>query len=81
MTRVSREIIKLAGCNVVDSSLTTVESHKKDLSHRLGKQEKALVKTIAKGWDGKGIIEQSIVDLKKTLSILQYVKNASPHLR
>ncbi len=70
MTKISREIIKKAGCNVVDISLRTTDAHKKDLTHRLKKQEKALGRTIEKGWMGQEIIEQSITDIKTTLAIL-----------
>lgn len=70
MSNLSREIAKKAGCNVVDRSLSTIESHRKDLTKRLAKQEKGLEKTIAKGWSGRELIEQSIVDIKKTLNVI-----------
>ena len=77
MTRVSREIIRKTGCNVVDLSLATTEAHKKDLTRRLAKQEKALVRTIEKGWMGKEIIEKSITDIKATLEVLTDEVNAA----
>lgn len=70
MTRVSREIIEKAKCNVVDITLKTCEAHRKDLTRRLKSQEKALVKTVEKGWMGQEMIEQSIINIKSTLVVL-----------
>ena len=69
MARIHQEIIEKAGCNVLDLTLTTPKAIKADLKHRLKRQEKALAKTIEKGWTGKEIIEQSIIDLKRTLEV------------
>ncbi len=70
MTRLNKEIIKRSGCRAIDITFITLETHKKDLTRRLKKQEKALVKTIAKGWMGQEAIEGSIVSIKTTLKIV-----------
>jgi hypothetical protein len=73
MTRLNKQIITTAKCNVIDVTLRTVEAHKKDLTKRLKQQQKALVKTIEKGWDGRKIIEESIINIKITLEVLKTI--------
>lgn len=66
-----KDIAQKAGCaNITDKTLTTHKAIKSDLTRRLKKQEKALMKTIEKGWEGQTIIEQSIINIKKTLAVL-----------
>lgn len=69
MTKLQREIVKAANCDVLDHTLTTVELIKKDLVKRRNKQEKALVKAQAKGWSTASIVE-SIKNLNKTLEVI-----------
>lgn len=70
MKRIHRDIIKRAGCAVLDYSYDTIPDIKSDLTRRLKRQEKALVKTVDKGWQGKEIIEKSIEDIRRTLAVL-----------
>ena len=70
MNKLNRSIIKKAGCNVLDCAPLTIEEHKKDLTKRLKRQEKALEKTIVKGWEGQETIECSIVNINHTLVVI-----------
>lgn len=70
MKQVHREIVKRAGCNVLDPTIINPDDIKRDLQRRLKRQEKALEKTIAKGWDGRYTIELSIQQIKQTLAVL-----------
>lgn len=73
MKQVHREIIKRAGCDVLDPTIVDPDDIRRDLQRRLKRQEKALEKTIAKGWDGRSIIELRIQQIKQTLEVLNIV--------
>lgn len=70
MPRVNREIIKRAKCNVLDITVSTHETHKKELTRRLKRQEKALIKTIERNWLGREMIEENVANIKITLEVL-----------
>lgn len=77
--RQTRKLITEKGgvSSVLALDEVTLNDHKINLSRRLRNQKKALEKTIAKGWEGKDTIEQSITDLSKTLeAVTQLIQEA-----
>lgn len=70
--RQTRKLITEKGgvSSVLALDEVTLSDHKKDLARRLKRQTKVLEKTIARGWQGKETIEQSIADISKTLEVV-----------
>mgnify|MGYP000256463230 CR=1 FL=1 len=74
MTTLQRQIIKLAKCDVLDFSFTTVSGIEKDLNKRLKKQQKTL-NNWRESWGEKTMVESSVKDLTKTLEVVKSIKN------
>lgn len=69
MTTIQREIVKKAGCDVLDHSINGFQEIKKDITKRINRQEKTLKKAIEKGWD-TFVIEDGLEKLKRTLAVI-----------
>ena len=70
--KLNKMIVKKGGVfNVLDMSLGDLTSHHKDLSQRLKKQSLGLQKNQQNGWQSTDGIEQAIIDLTKTLGVVE----------
>ena len=74
MTTLQRQIIKLAECDVLSFTFTTISGIEKDLTKRLKKQVKTL-DNWKESWGEKTMVENSVKDLTKTLEVVKNIKN------